>query len=315
MEMYTDLRQFDRAKSVLDSKNEADTKYLMKMQAEWCKSANDPTLAIDILNAAGEEMASINMMGENGMVQKLIDKARETNSAETEILSRIVEWLKKLDQVPLAAEVCEKMNDNKMLVELYASAKKWPEAFAIANRHPELLADLYLPYANWLAVNDRFVEAQEAYRQAGLENKAEQVLEILAHNAVIENRFGDAGFYHYQLAQGCMQLLNAPVEEGEAPVQDPVLSAKCAAFQRKADLYTAYSAIFRYIEDPFTSHVPEALLHNARFLLVNLAEVSAAFATLAVERGETQKNKGSLRHNHQRETIERQRETRKVATA
>jgi intraflagellar transport protein 122 len=281
MEMYTDLRQFDKAKAVLDAKNEADTQFLMKRQAEWCKSENDPTLAIDILNAAGEELASINMMGENGMVQKLIDKARDTNNAETEILSRIVEWLKKLEQISLAAEVCEKMNDNKLLVDLYVSAKKWTEAFAIANRHPELLGDIYLPYANWLAENDRFVEAQEAYRMAGMESKAEQVLEILAHNAVIESRFADAGFYHYQLAQGCRQTLQATeVEEGMTV--DPVVQAKCAEYQRKADLYSAYSAIFRYIEEPFTSLSSEALLHNARFLLVNMGEVWCEAPPVAV---------------------------------
>ena len=160
MEMFCDLRQFDRAKKYVDSSNAEDVQAFMKKQAEWSKTANDPLLAIDILNAAGEEIASVNMMGENGMVQKLIDKARATNSAEAEVLNRIVYWLQKLDQIALAAEVCEKMSDNRKLVELYVSAKRWDDAFALANRLNEFKEEIYHPYADWLAENDRFDEAQ-----------------------------------------------------------------------------------------------------------------------------------------------------------
>ena len=37
--------------------------------------------------------------------------------------------------------------------------------------------------------------------------------------------------------------------------------------QTKADIYTSYNKIYRYIVDPFTATAPDALLHNARYLL------------------------------------------------
>ncbi|EGD82626.1 hypothetical protein PTSG_11988 [Salpingoeca rosetta] len=268
MEMYCDLRQFDRAKKYVDSSNAEDVQAFMKKQAEWSKTANDPLLAIDILNAAGEEIASINMMGENGMVQKLIDKARATNSAETEVLNRIVYWLQKLDQISLAAEVCEKMNDNRKLVELYVSAKRWEDAFALANRLNEFQEDIYHPYADWLAENDRFDEAQEAYRLAGLEDKAVQVLEVLAHNAVIERRFNDAGFYFWKLADYKLKAIkSAAGDEGfDLANQDEEIKTY-ETFEHRADLYQAYHAISRYIEEPFTSHSTDNLLSICNFLL------------------------------------------------
>ena len=36
--------------------------------------------------------------------------------------------------------------------------------------------------------------------------------------------------------------------------------------QRKANIYYAYHTIHRYIEEPFTSYMPEALFNIARFL-------------------------------------------------
>ena len=59
MEMYCGLRQFDRAKEYLEQGDADAAKYLMRLQAEWCKTANDPTLAVDILSAAGDELASV----------------------------------------------------------------------------------------------------------------------------------------------------------------------------------------------------------------------------------------------------------------
>eukprot|EP00049_Salpingoeca_infusionum_P018533 m.357671 g.357671 ORF g.357671 m.357671 type:complete len:1216 (-) comp17897_c0_seq1:1469-5116(-) len=268
MEMFVDLRQFDRAKTFLDTSNAEDTKFLMQKQTEWCKTANDPTLAIDILNAAGQEIASINLMGENGMVQKLIDKARATNSAETEVLDRIVFWLQKLDQVALAAEVCEKMGDEKRLIGIFVAAQKWDEAFALCNRFNGHHEEIYRPYADWLVENDRFEEAQEAYAKAGLEDRAVEVLQVLAHNAVVENRFEDAGYYFWQLAQANLEALRASQQDMTVSTQSPdVLLQHYQQFKERADIYHAYHAINRYIEEPFTSHSQDDLLTIANYLL------------------------------------------------
>ena len=53
---------------------------------------------------------------------------------------------------------------------------------------------VYMPYARWLAENDRFDESRAAYASAGKAEMATKMLEQMTHNAVVERRF-QAGAY------------------------------------------------------------------------------------------------------------------------
>ena len=39
-----------------------------------------------------------------------------------------------------------------------------------------------------------------------MQDKAVKVLEQLTHNAVVENRFNDAGYYYWKLSMQCLDL-------------------------------------------------------------------------------------------------------------
>ena len=76
----------------------------------------------------------------------------------------------------------------------------WDDALQIIEQHPAYAPQVYLPYAQWLAEQDRFVEAQAAYTKAGQGEQSLRMLETLTHNAVVEHRFPDAAHYLHLLA-------------------------------------------------------------------------------------------------------------------
>jgi intraflagellar transport protein 122 len=65
-----------------------------------------------------------------------------------------------------AIDVYNKLGDSENILQLYVEAKNWPSAFALVKKHPQYEAALYMPYAQWLVENDKFVEAQKGERVA-----------------------------------------------------------------------------------------------------------------------------------------------------
>lgn len=65
-----------------------------------------------------------------------------------------------------------------------------------------------------------------AFHKAGRQNEAVKVLEQLTHNAVVENRFSDAGYYYWMLSMQCLDIAR-----GETPVNvTPVFTVVSDAF-------------------------------------------------------------------------------------
>lgn len=46
MEMFTDLRQFEYAKDFIGGSDHKNVKQLIRKQAEWCETTNDPKAAV-----------------------------------------------------------------------------------------------------------------------------------------------------------------------------------------------------------------------------------------------------------------------------
>ncbi|XP_054694086.1 intraflagellar transport protein 122 homolog isoform X2 [Grus americana] len=161
LEMYSDLRMFDYAKDFLGSGDPKDTKMLIKKQADWARNINEPKAAVEMYLSAGEHMKAIEISGDHGWIDVLIEIARKLDKAEREPLSKCAFYFKKLDNPGYAAETYMKVGDLKALVQLHVETHRWEEAFALSEKHPEFKDDVYVPYAQWLAENDRFEEAQK----------------------------------------------------------------------------------------------------------------------------------------------------------
>ncbi|NWR34134.1 IF122 protein, partial [Tachuris rubrigastra] len=266
LEMYTDLRMFDHAKDFLGSEDPKDTKMLIKKQADWAKNINEPKAAVEMYLSAGEYTKAIEISGDNGWVDMLIEIARKLDKAEREPLDKCAFYFKQLDNPGYAAETYMKVGDLKALVQLHVETHHWEEALALSEKHPEFKDDVYVPYAQWLAENDRFEEAQKAFHKAGRQTEAVKVLEQLTHNAVVESRFNDAAYYYWMLSMQCLDI----AQENEH--QKTEMLQKFHHFQHLAEVYHAYHFIHRYTEEPFSFNSPETLFNISRFLLHSLTK-------------------------------------------
>uniref|UniRef100_A0A8B9YLP1 Intraflagellar transport protein 122 homolog n=1 Tax=Bos mutus grunniens TaxID=30521 RepID=A0A8B9YLP1_BOSMU len=266
LDMYTELRMFEYAKDFLGSEDPKETKMLITKQADWARNINEPKAAVEMYISAGEHCKAIEISGEHGWVDMLIDIARKLDKAEREPLLMCAHFFKKLDNPGYAAETYLKIGDLKSLVQLHVETQRWDEAFALGEKHPEFKDDIYVPYAQWLAENDRFEEAQKAFHKAGRQGEAVRVLEQLTHNAVVESRFSDAAYYYWMLSMQCLDIAQAD------PAQKEVMLSKFHHFQHLAELYHGYHVIHRYVEEPFSFHLPETLFNISRFLLHSLTK-------------------------------------------
>lgn len=265
LDMYTELRMFEYAKDFLGSEDPKETKMLIAKQADWARNINEPKAAVEMYISAGEHCKAIEISGDHGWVDMLIDIARKLDKAEREPLLMCAHFFKKLDNPGYAAETYLKIGDLKSLVQLHVETQRWDEAFALGEKHPEFKDDIYVPYAQWLAENDRFEEAQKAFHKAGRQGEAVRVLEQLTHNAVVESRFSDAAYYYWMLSMQCLDI-------AQDPAQKEVMLGKFHHFQHLAELYHGYHAIHRYVEEPFSFHLPETLFNISRFLLHSLTK-------------------------------------------
>ncbi|XP_049276160.1 LOW QUALITY PROTEIN: intraflagellar transport protein 122 homolog [Rhipicephalus sanguineus] len=143
-------------------------------------------------------------------------------------------------------------------------------AFAAVGQNAELRAKICGDYANWLAEHDRFVDAQKAFYEAGRQDEALKVLERLTQYAVDECRFRDAGYFYWLLSR---QILECASKEGDAASKEALIS-RSTKLQDLADVYYIYHNIHRYIEEPFTAYLPEALFNMSRYLFHQLMDQS-----------------------------------------
>lgn len=69
--------------------------------------------------------------------------------------------LTRLGALHFAIEMHRKVGDEENVVRLLVEAKEWTEAFALVKKLSQFRDLVYVPYAKWLAENDKFLEAQK----------------------------------------------------------------------------------------------------------------------------------------------------------
>lgn len=267
IEMFCDMKMWAEAKQVCT--NEDHLKDLIRRQARSAEDAGDYSEAASFYLAAGDFQRAVRMMGECRAVEKLIEVCRTLPKSDVALITECGVYFRKEGAHSYAIEAFEKIADAKSLLQLHVEMGLWKEAFKLLDRYPQYAGEVYVPWAGWLAVNDRFEEAQEAFKLAKRPREALRMMEQLSANSVVCRKFADAAFYFLKLAEECGVLA-----EGERqPTREEYgrRIAKHNAFVRKADMYYAYDAVYRYVTQPMPMD-PLSIFNAAKYLLAMMSD-------------------------------------------
>ena len=244
-----------------------DVSAILKRKAQAQADGDDLMAAAQTFIEVGDYMQAVNILGPNGWMDSLVEVARKLSKAETKALGQCVHYFRKNGNHTYAAEILAKMGDITHLLQLHIELQNWEEAFKIVEMHPEFTGQIYLPYAKWLALNDRFIEAQENYKKAGWLDEAFRLSMTMTRAAVEERRYDDASHYYWVLAKQNLDVIPAQVDHAKLEEPHKVALKNFKLYKSYAELYYAFHIIQRYIDEPFTSHSPMHLFNASRFLL------------------------------------------------
>lgn len=220
---------------------------------------------------------AINVYGKKGVLDPILNILKILNKDQhKEEIELCIKYFKEMNHHTYAKQAILKLGDIKALMALHIEFHQWEEALAQLKTHPQFADKVYLPYADWLAANDRFEEAQEAYKKAKKPDLALRIVEFLTKNAVIEKRFRDAAKYFFILACEYLRLVH------DANNPSPLDLKNMRKFEensKKAEIYHAYNYVHRLIEDPYHStvhgaQINETIFNASRFLVNTIGNLS-----------------------------------------
>lgn len=158
-------------------------------------------------------------------------------------------------------------------MKLHVECEKWDEAFMLAKQNPDMESMIYLPYADWLSANDKFDQAQEAYKKANRPDLSLRIIEFLTSNAITEKRYQDAAQYYWLLSTESLKLVQTL--GNKASKDDKKHIANFNEYLGLAEIYQAYHLVNRYIDETSREVIQaplfcESAFNASRFLSNNL---------------------------------------------
>jgi intraflagellar transport protein 122 len=258
------------AASQLVQENNDDPHDLLKKKAQSQVDRNDVLAAATTYEEVGEYSQAIDLLGAGGWDDRLYNLVETYLTEKHEkLIIKCIEYFKKHGKMNYAVETAKKLSNVTTLLQIYLDAQNWEEAFKIGDSFPQYHEQIYLPYGNWLAMNDRYDEAQEYYTKAGRPEDAIKVLKFLASNSVTQNSFKRAACYYQSLSRDIVLQLSEKTNISQTLDKNEQLSL-LKTYQIYAKLYYAYDKVYKFVNDPFTMTPPEHLMNTAKFILVYL---------------------------------------------
>ncbi|OQR94940.1 Intraflagellar Transport Protein, partial [Achlya hypogyna] len=270
IQMFSDLRMWDEAKRFAAQSKAIDVKQLVQDQAKWAEDVHDWRAASEMYLASGNLLKAVQIMGARGWHNDLVEVVqRPEAAADNQVLALCADFLYKAGKFKQCRDVYVKIGDFDSLLKMHIDCQEWEEAVRLAQKHKDRvknLADVYVPYAEWLATQDRFEDALGAYTLAKRPDQCMRLLAELIASAVAETRFKDASYYHWRLCDEMLGSVAATSPESVTADEQKVL-VNALQHEVNGKIYYAYSFVFAYTDEPFTTLQPETLFHASRFLL------------------------------------------------
>ncbi|CAK4696321.1 hypothetical protein AeMF1_011920 [Aphanomyces euteiches] len=275
IQLFTDLRMWDEAKKYAAASKSIDVQQLVQDQAKWAEDVHDWRAATEMYLASGNILRAVQIMGARGWFNDLMDVVQKQD-CDAKVLSTCADFLLQAGKFKQCRDVYLKIGDFDALMKMHIACQDWEEAVRLAQKHRDKIkqiADVYVPYAEWLATQDRYEDALAAYTKAKRPDQCIRLLEQLIASAVFETRFKDASYFHWRLCDELLACVQAASPEAVTE-EERLKIEKALQHESLADIYYAYSLIFAYTDEPFTTLLPETLFHASRFLLNVLAKQS-----------------------------------------
>ena len=285
IEMYLDLRDWENAKELIERYNASSTPRskssysmndLLLKQAKWLQSSGDEMSAADMYWSAKQYKQGFDLLFETKkfeVIKPKILSLLSQNSQNIESDEKLIEFyqyvaskFRKLNDIAFIKDVYIATKNYSKLIEIYIEREEWDEAFIIINEHKEMKKDILLPYAKWLAMNDKFDEASKAFHEAGYPKYAIKILNNLTQNCLTQKKYNDTAYYYWLLAIEHLKFNHIQ---------------KFKMYREKSQLYYAYNIINQYIQSPFTSYTAEILFYAAKFAL-NLYDENSKISKVAL---------------------------------
>lgn len=268
VEMLSEMGMFEEAKRHAEAGGK-DVKALLAQQAAWCEERSDFRAATELHISSGQPGRAVHVCERAGLSDRMAEVARELDPhSEREHIKRAAAFLQRNGLLHEAAEAYSRLGDSRALVQLHIKRERWNDAIALANAHPELAQEVYLPRARTLVGRQEFDAARLAYKQAGRHADAARLLQSLAQCSVYEKRFTDAAHYFWLMADEVLSMLRS---QSKQQSRRSALLNRFWRLYRASEIYYVYSFVYDSTEQPFRTLQPEALLNAARFLLMRLA--------------------------------------------
>lgn len=252
VEMFSDLHMWDEATRASEEGNESKGDILRK-KAQMQEQRKDILAAAETYELVGEYGQVIELLGKNGKLDRLMDIVRKVK--EDSLLRKCLIYFRAARHSVYSLETIRILDDKDSLLGLYLEMQDWENIFKFGEENNGYWNQIYLAYGNWLAISDRFEEAQEYYTKAGNADEAIKILQFLANGAVEQARYRKAAHYYWSLSKEILR--RGSTEEWRS-------------YLKTAQVYFAYSYIYQYVEDPFTFCLQTTLLRSSNYLVNNL---------------------------------------------